>query len=309
MDTGETMQHKNRKGIILAAGKGTRLGAITGGIGSGTGVSKPLVPTYDKPTIYYPLSDMLSAGIDQILIIAAPDNVELFRNVIGDGSALGVSIHYDVQTEPRGIAEAFLIGKDFIGNDNVCLMFGDNVYNGKRFTSALRASVSPRGATVFAYRVDNPRDFGVVEFDENMRAISLEEKPERPKSPYAVPGTYFYTSKVVEIAKSLKPSPRGELEITDVNIEFLKQNLLDVTVLDSDTEWFDTGTPESLHDASTYVRTWQYRHGQLLGSPEAAAYQAGFISSDQLLLLATEQKKSTYGQLLLELAKNEWPQR
>ena len=274
MDTGETMQHKNRKGIILAAGKGTRLGAITGGIGSGTGVSKPLVPTYDKPTIYYPLSDMLSTGIDQILIIAAPDNVELFRNVIGDGSALGVSIHYDVQTEPRGIAEAFLIGKDFIGNDNVCLMFGDNVYNGKRFTSALRASVSPRGATVFAYRVDNPRDFGVV-----------------------------------EIAKSLKPSPRGELEITDVNIEFLKQNLLDVTVLDSDTEWFDTGTPESLHDASTYVRTWQYRHGQLLGSPEAAAYQAGFISSDQLLLLATEQKKSTYGQLLLELAKNEWPQR
>lgn len=298
------------KGIILAAGKGTRLGPITGGIGkNGCGPSKPIVQTYDKPTIYYPLSDMISAGISEILVIAAPDNVDQFRALLGDGTELGITLQYDVQPEPKGIAEAFIIGEAFIGDDDVALMFGDNIFDGSDFIEAIKKSTSPRGATIFAYRVSNPSDFGVVEFDRKMRAISLEEKPAKPKSSYAVPGAYFYTNTVVEIAKGITPSERGELEITDVNLEFMRRNLLDVTVLDSDTEWFDTGTPDSLDDASTHVRKWQQRHGRLLGSPEAAAYRAGFINAAQLEELGEARKKSPYGKLLIELATSGWPAR
>lgn len=293
------------KGIILAAGKGTRLGPITRGVGpSSVGVSKALVPTYDKPTIYYPLSDMIAAGIKDVLVIAAPDNVEQFEQMLGDGTNLGMNIQYGIQPVPKGIAEAFIIAEDFIGNDDVLLMFGDNIFNGKRFTESLRASTTPRGATIFAYQVPNPSDFGVVEFDKNMRATSLEEKPASPKSQYAVPGTYFYTNMVVDVAKAIKPSARGELEITDVNVEFLKRNLLDVTRLDNDTEWFDTGTPRSLSSASNYVERWQYQHGQLLGSPEATAYLSGFITAEQLLKLADN--KSEYGAKLVQLATGGW---
>ena len=291
------------KGIILAAGKGTRLGAATRGIGaSGVGVSKPLIPTYDKPTIYYPLADLIMAGINDILVIAAPDNVDQFQSLLGDGSDLGISISYDTQPVPKGIAEAFIIAENFIGDDDVALIFGDNIFNGEQFSATLKACTKPRGATVFAYYVTNPRDFGVVEFDKDMRAISIEEKPEQPKSHYAVVGVYFYTSKVVEIAKRIEPSARGELEISTINQEFLKMDLLDVTILNDDTHWFDTGTPESLSDAADHVRRWQHNHDRLLGSPEAAAYRTGFITKKALKKLAEPLKKSDYGKSLLELA-------
>lgn len=296
------------KGIILAAGKGSRLGAITAGIGpAGVGLSKPGAPVFDKPSIYYPLADMISAGIKEVMVIAAPDNVEWFRALLGDGSSLGIIIEYGVQEVPLGIAEAFIIAEDFIGDGDVALMFGDNVFNGSRFVEAMKASTSPRGATVFAYYVENPSAFGVVEFNKRGRAISLEEKPEHPKSQYAVPGAYFYTCSVVEVAKGIQPSARGELEITDVNRVYLEKNLLDVTVLESDTEWFDTGTPESLDDASTHVRRWQQRHKRLLGSPEAAAYLAGNISAEQLIEHGNRQGKAMYGQKLIELATVGWP--
>lgn len=295
------------KGIILAAGKGTRLGAATRGIGpDGVGVSKPLIPTYDKPTIYYPLSDLISAGIRDILIIAAPDNVDQFQSLIGDGRNLGIKISYEIQPKPEGIAQAFIIGEKFIGEDNVALIFGDNIFSGKRFTSTLKAYTEPHGATVFAYHVPNPQDYGVVEFDKNMRAVSIEEKPALPKSNYAVVGIYFYSSGVVEIAKTIQPSARGELEITSINDEYRKMERLDVTILDTDTSWFDTGTPESLSEAADYVRRWQYRTGQLLGSPEAAAYLAGFIGAKDLLALAEPLKKSNYGKVLIQLANTGW---
>lgn len=292
------------KGIILAAGRGTRLGPITCGIG-GThiGASKPLVPTFDKPTIYYPLSDLVSAGIRDILVIAAPDNVDQFAGLLGDGSSLGISLSYTVQPKPRGIAEAFVIAEQFIGNDDVMLAFGDNIFSGKRFTSQLRESTQPTGATVFAYHVNNPSAFGVVEFDRQMRAISLEEKPSHPKSDFAVVGIYAYDNRVVDIAKQLTPSQRGELEITDVNKAYLEAGLLDVRVLDSDTNWFDTGTPESLLGAAVYVDEFQRRTGELLGSPEAAAYQAGTIDRGQLIELAATQQKTAYGRRLMQLAQ------
>lgn len=295
------------KGIILAAGKGTRLGAATRGIGrNGVGVSKPLIPAYDKPTVYYPLADLISAGIQDILVIAAPDNVDQFQALLGDGSDLGINITYDIQPEPKGIAEAFIIAEDFIGTDDVALIFGDNVFSGVRFTETLKASTSPQGATVFAYRVPNPQDFGVVGFDEKMKANSLEEKPAHPKSHYAVVGIYFYNCDVVEVAKRIEPSDRGELEITSVNEEYLKMDKLRVTMLDSDTKWFDTGTPESLAKAADYVRDFQQDTGILLGSPEAAAYRAGFINREALLELADPLKKSRYGEALIELATTGW---
>ena len=295
------------KGIILAAGKGTRLGAATRGIGpSGIGVSKPLIPTYDKPTVYYALSDLISAGIKDILVIAAPDNVDQFQSLLGDGKDLGIRISYEVQPKPEGIAQAFIIGEEFIGDDDVALIFGDNIFSGKRFSETLKASTKPRGATVFAYHVPNPQDFGVVEFDKDMRAVSIEEKPAQPKSHYAVVGIYFYTCGVIEIAKRIQPSARGEIEISSVNDEYRKLGTLDVTVLDSDTNWFDTGTPESLSEAADYVRKWQRRTDQLIGSPEAAAYLAGFISSDTLSYLAKPLEKSVYGSALIQLAKGGW---
>lgn len=295
------------KGIILAAGKGTRLGASTCGIGPiGEGVSKPLIPTYDKPTIYYALHDLISAGIREILIITAPNNVNHFRNLLGDGSNLGLKISYEIQAKPEGIAQAFIIGEKFIGDEDVALIFGDNVFSGQGFSRTLKESTKPTGATVFAYRVPNPQDFGVVEFDKDMRAISIEEKPVNPKSHYAVVGVYFYTSKVVEIAKRIKPSDRGELEITSVNEEYLKMNNLKVIKLDSDTRWFDTGTPASLFKAAAYVQEWQHDEEQLLGSPEAAAYQAGLIDESMLLKLAKPLEKSDYGKLLVSLATTGW---
>jgi glucose-1-phosphate thymidylyltransferase len=295
------------KGIILAAGKGTRLGAITNGIGKGgVGISKPLVPTYDKPTIYYPLSDLISANIREILIIAAPDNVDQFRSLLGDGSELGIELSYDIQVKPEGIAQAFVIAENFIGDDNVALIFGDNVFSGNRFSETLKTCTNPNGATVFAYHVTNPEDFGVVEFDQNMQAISVEEKPTQPRSHYAVVGIYFYDKQVINIAKNVKPSARGELEITSVNDEYLRRGELKVTRLDSDTHWFDTGTPYSLNKAANHVREYQERTEQLLGSPEASAYKAGFIDKERLLRLAEPVKKASYGKALIQLATNGW---
>ncbi|UTX51395.1 NTP transferase domain-containing protein [Candidatus Saccharibacteria bacterium TM7i] len=295
------------KGIVLAAGKGTRMGATTLGIGGrGAAVSKPLLPTYDKPTIYYSLSSLIAAGIREILIIAAPDNVEQFRNTIGDGNELGMEISYAVQPKPRGIAEAFIIGADFIGDSDVALTFGDNIFNGHRFTETLRKSTQPNGATIFAYHVPNPQDFGVVKFDKAGQAISLEEKPVNPKSSYAVPGIYFYSPDVVDIASMVQPSDRGELEITSVNELYLRRGRLHVSVLDSDTDWFDTGNPESLHEAATFVRNYQEKTGRLLGSPEAEAYRAGFITTNTLMDHGIKLQKSDYGQSLIRLAEGKW---
>jgi glucose-1-phosphate thymidylyltransferase len=295
------------KGIILVGGIGSRLAPATRGIcRDGFGVSKALMPTYDKATIYYPLSDLISADIKDILVIAAPNNVDQFRGMLGDGKELGIKISYAVQPKPEGIAQAFIIGEQFIGNDDVALIFGDNIFSGKRFTETLKAYTKPRGATVFAYHVPNPQDFGVVEFDKNMRVISIEEKPAQPKSHHAVVGIYFYNSGVVEVAKRIKKSARGEYEITTINDEYRKMGTLDVKILDSDTSWFDTGTPDSLIDAANYVRGWQRRNGRLLGSPEAAAYQAGFIDSDALRELAELSIKSYYGKALLRLANDGW---
>ena len=293
------------KGIILAAGKGTRLGAATQGIGpKGTGMSKALILTYDKPTIYYPLADLIAAGINDILVIAAPDNVNQFSTALGDGSCLGITLSYAVQEVPRGIAEGFIIAEDFIGSDSVALTFGDNIFVGESFGEKVKVSTNPNGATVFARIVQNPSAFGVVKFNKDGVAISLEEKPTQPSSRYAVPGMYFYDSSVVEVAKNLAPSERGELEITDVNKEYLSKGLLNVVKLDSDTHWFDTGTPDSLLTAANFVKNFQDDNNQLLGSPEAEAFLAGFINAGELLELATPLLKSPYGARLEELAQH-----
>jgi glucose-1-phosphate thymidylyltransferase len=280
------------KGIILAGGSGTRLYPIT------KGISKQIMPIYDKPMIYYPLSTLMQAGIRDILIITTPDDQAQFQRLLGNGSDFGINLQYAVQPSPDGLAQAFIIGEEFIGNDKVALVLGDNIFHGSELDESLKNCTDPDGGIVFAYQVSDPERYGVVEFDENMKAISVEEKPTQPKSDYAVVGLYFYDNDVVEIAKNIQPSDRGELEITSVNEEYLKRGKLKVTTLDDGDVWLDTGTIDSLSDATDYVRVLQKRTGQIIGSPEAVAYKEGFISKEQLHTLADPLKKSGYGDYL-----------
>ncbi|OJU88164.1 glucose-1-phosphate thymidylyltransferase [Candidatus Saccharibacteria bacterium 49-20] len=292
------------KGIILAAGKGTRLGPITLGLGEhGTGVSKPLVPVYDKPTIYYPLANLISAGIKDILIICAPDSIDQFQKSLGDGSDLGINLAYTIQHEPKGTADALIIGEEFIGDDSIALIYGDNVIHSEQFGQALKAATNPSGATIFAYSVQNPESFGVVEFDTNNKVLSVEEKPAQPKSNYAIMGVYFYTNEAITLAKQLEISERGEYEITGVNDAYLEDGRLDGVPLGLDTHWFDTGNPDALSDASSYVRAVQKETGRLIGSPELAAFEAGFIDKTQLAKLAEPLMKSEYGKTLARFAE------
>ncbi len=284
------------KGIILAGGSGTRLYPVT------HVVSKQLLPVYDKPMIYYPLSALLLAGIRDILVISTPQDCSRFEALLGDGARWGISIRYAVQPSPDGLAQAFLIGKEFIGGSPNALVLGDNIFYGEALSSLLRqAAAKERGATVFAYRVKDPERYGVVEFDAQGRAVSLEEKPTHPKSSYAVTGLYFYDSTVVDIAASLKPSPRGELEITDVNKAYLAQGLLDVKVMGRGMAWLDTGTHDSLCEAGTYIQTIERRQGTKIACPEEIAYRNGYINAEQLCALAEPIRKSGYGQYLLDI--------
>ncbi len=284
------------KGIILAGGSGTRLYPIT------KGISKQIMPIYDKPMIYYPLSTLMQAGIRDILIITTPDDQAQFQRLLGNGSDLGINLQYAAQPKPEGLAQAFIIGEEFIGDDKVALVLGDNIFHGPELEESLKQCSDPDGGIVFAYRVSDPKRYGVVEFDQNRDAISIEEKPSQPKSNYAVVGLYFYDNDVVEIAKNIQPSERGELEITSVNEVYLKRGKLKVTTLDDGDVWLDTGTIDSLSDATDYVRVLQKRTGQIIGSPEAVAYQEGFITKEQLYTLATPLQKSGYGDHLLQLS-------
>ncbi|MEP6710170.1 MAG: glucose-1-phosphate thymidylyltransferase RfbA [Candidatus Saccharibacteria bacterium] len=285
------------KGIILAGGSGSRLWPIT------KGISKQLMPVYDKPMVYYPLTTLMSAGIKDILIITTPEDQSQFRRLLGDGSQWGISIQYAVQSSPDGLAQAFIIGEEFIGDDKVALVLGDNIFHGHRLSESLKKCTDPDGGTVFAYQVSDPERYGVVEFDEDKKAISIEEKPVHPKSHYAVVGLYFYDNAVVEIAKNVQPSDRGELEITSINEEYLRRGKLKVTTLDDGDVWLDTGTIESMSDASDYVKVLQKRTGQIIGSPEAIALEEDFISSAQLSELAAPLRKSGYGNYLTENSK------
>jgi len=285
------------KGIILAGGSGTRLHPLT------LALSKQLIPVYDKPMIYYPLSILMSAGISEILIISTPIDLPNFERLLGDGSKLGCVFSYAAQEIPNGLAQAFVIGEKFIGKDKVALVLGDNIFYGIGMDTLLKENNNPEGGVVYAYHVSDPERYGVVEFDAEMKAISIEEKPLKPKSNYAVPGLYFYDNSVVEIAKNLKPSERGEYEITDVNAAYLKQGKLKVAILDRGTAWFDTGTFSSLMQAGQFVQVIEERQGLKIGCIEEIAYRNGFISKEQLKKLAEPLVKSGYGKYLLLLAK------
>ncbi|MFC2453848.1 MAG: glucose-1-phosphate thymidylyltransferase RfbA [Candidatus Saccharibacteria bacterium] len=283
------------KGIILAGGSGTRLWPIT------QAISKQLMPIYDKPMIYYPLTTLMQAGIRNILIITTPDDQAGFQRLLGDGSQWGINLEYAVQPKPEGLAQAFIIGEEFIGNDKVALVLGDNIFHGERLDESLQECTNPDGGTVFAYKVSDPERYGVVEFDEQNQAISIEEKPAEPKSNFAVVGLYFYDNDVIEIAKNVQPSARGELEITSINAEYLRRGKLQVQTLDNGDVWLDTGTIDSLTDAADFVRVIQKRTGRIIGSPEKIAFKNDWISREQLNTLAEPLKKSGYGKYLVRV--------
>lgn len=287
------------KGIILAGGSGTRLHPLT------LAMSKQMMPVYDKPMIYYPLSTLLTAGINELLIISTPHDLPNFQKLLGDGSEIGCKFSYAEQVIPNGLAQAFVIGEEFIGNDSVALVLGDNIFFGSNMDELLQSNSNPEGGVVFAYHVSDPERYGVVEFDENLNALSIEEKPLKPKSNYAVPGLYFYDNSVVEIAKQLKPSARGEYEITDVNKEYLKNGALKVGILSRGTAWLDTGTFNSLMQAGQFVQVIEERQGLKVGCIEEIAWKQGFINDQQLRELATSLKKSGYGDYLLDLLNDE----
>ncbi len=286
----------SKKAIILAGGSGTRLHPIT------LSTSKQLLPIYDKPMIYYPLSVLMMAGFQDILFITTPDDQKSFQKLLGDGSQLGCRFEYKIQNIPNGLAQAFVIGEEFIGDDKVCLILGDNIFYGEGL-GAMLSNIDPEGGVVFAYHVKDPERYGVVDFDDNFNVLSIEEKPDNPKSNYAVPGIYFYDNQVIEIAKNLQPSKRGEYEITDINNYYLKNNNLKVQILERGSAWLDTGTIQSLMQAGQFVQSVQERQGLKIGCIEEIAYQKGFIDKNQLIKLANQLTKSGYGQYLLDLVK------